>query len=112
MIVENDCLILHIFPMDDGETREEVPMDVMIHKPAEREAQLMQANREELVERIGRAMREDGTPAVPRAAPVPPLLASGTTSRCERAIGGRDCPGEQGSPSGREPLPLRPVTVS
>ena len=36
-------------------------MDVMIHKPAEREAQLMQANREELVERIGRAMREDGT---------------------------------------------------
>jgi AraC-like DNA-binding protein len=61
MIVENDCLILHIFPMDDGETREEVPMDVMIHKPAEREAQLMQANREELVERIGRAMREDGT---------------------------------------------------
>jgi hypothetical protein len=22
----NDCLILHIFPMDDGETREEVPM--------------------------------------------------------------------------------------
>src|SRR5256886_13808484 len=61
MIVENDCLILHIFPMDDGETREEVPMDVMIHKPAEREAQLMQANREELVERIARAMREDGT---------------------------------------------------
>jgi AraC-like DNA-binding protein len=36
-------------------------MNVMIHKPAEREAQLMQANREELVERIGRAMREDGT---------------------------------------------------
>jgi len=47
--------------MDDGETREEVPMHVMIHKPAEREAQLMQAHREELVERIGRAMREDGT---------------------------------------------------
>ena len=36
-------------------------MNVMIHKPAEREAQLMQANREELVERIGRAMRADGT---------------------------------------------------
>jgi AraC-like DNA-binding protein len=47
--------------MDDGETREEVPMNVMIHEPAEREAQLMQAHREELVERIGRAMREDGT---------------------------------------------------
>ena len=61
MIVENDCLILQIFQMSDGETREEVPMDVMNHQPAEREAELMQANREELVERIARAMREDGT---------------------------------------------------
>jgi len=25
MIVENDCLILQIFQMDDGKTREEVP---------------------------------------------------------------------------------------
>ena len=46
MIVENDCLILQIFQMSDRETREEVSMNVMIHKPAEREAQLMQANRE------------------------------------------------------------------
>jgi hypothetical protein len=61
IISANDCLILHIFQMDDGETREEVPMDVMNHQPAEREAELMQANREELVERIARAMREDGT---------------------------------------------------
>ena len=57
MIVENDCLILQIFQMSDGETREEVPMNVMIHQQAEREAQRVQANREELVERIGRAMR-------------------------------------------------------
>lgn len=35
-------------------------MNVMIHKPVEREAQLMQAHREELVERIGLALREDG----------------------------------------------------
>jgi hypothetical protein len=61
MIVENDCLILHVFQMSDGETREEVPMSVMIHKPPEREALRVQAHREELVERIGRAMREDGT---------------------------------------------------
>jgi AraC-like DNA-binding protein len=47
--------------MDDGETREEVPMDVRNHQQAEREAELMRANREELVERIERAMREDGT---------------------------------------------------
>src|ERR1700726_1876486 len=61
MIVENDCLILKIFPMSDRETREEVPMNVMIHQQAEREARRVQANREELVERIARAMREDGT---------------------------------------------------
>ena len=36
-------------------------MNVMIHQQAEREAELMQAHREELVERIARAVREDGT---------------------------------------------------
>src|SRR3989440_1746121 len=36
-------------------------MDVMIHQQAEREAKLMKANREERVERMARAMREDGT---------------------------------------------------
>ncbi len=36
-------------------------MNVMILQQAEREAQRVQANREELVERIARAMREDGT---------------------------------------------------
>src|SRR5260370_9665519 len=61
MIVENDCLILQIFQMSDGETREEVPMNVMILQQVEREAQRVQADREELVERIGRAMHEDGT---------------------------------------------------
>ena len=36
-------------------------MDVMIQQQTEREAQLLQANREELVERIARTIREDGT---------------------------------------------------
>lgn len=65
MIVENHCLILHIFQMDDGETREEIVMDVMNHQQAEREAareaQRVQTNREELVELIGRTIRADGT---------------------------------------------------
>ena len=43
-------------------------MDIMNHEQAEREAQRMQANREELVERIARAMRADGT-----AQPLPGL---------------------------------------
>jgi AraC-like DNA-binding protein len=47
--------------MDAGEAIEEVAMDMMNHQSAEREAKLLQANREELVERIGRAMRADGT---------------------------------------------------
>jgi AraC-type transcriptional regulator N-terminus len=47
--------------MSNGETSEEIPMNVMILLPTEREAQLMQAHSEELVERIARAMREDGT---------------------------------------------------
>jgi hypothetical protein len=61
MIVENACLILHIFQMSDGETREEVPMNAMILQRAEREAERVQAHREELVQRIAGAMREDGT---------------------------------------------------
>ena len=36
-------------------------MDVITQKPPTREAERMQANREELVERIGQAIREDGT---------------------------------------------------
>jgi AraC-like DNA-binding protein len=36
-------------------------MDVMHHQQAEREAQRLQANREELAERIARAVRADGT---------------------------------------------------
>ena len=35
-------------------------MHVMIYQPTARETERMQANREELVERIARAMREDG----------------------------------------------------
>src|SRR2546428_10288236 len=61
MIVANDCLILRIFQMGDGAIREEVPMNVMNHQQAAREAVLLQAHREELVERIARAIREDGT---------------------------------------------------
>src|SRR5258707_12047425 len=54
-------MILHIFSMSERETREEVPMTVMILQQTEREGQRVQANREELIELIARAMREDGT---------------------------------------------------
>src|SRR5947209_286249 len=61
MIVENDCLILQIFHASDGETIGEIPMNIMILQHSEREALRVQANREELVERIRRLMRQDGT---------------------------------------------------
>src|SRR6266571_2803142 len=68
IITENDCRILQSCQMDDGATRGEVAMDVIDQKPSEREAMLLQASREELVERIGRTMRQDGS-----AQPLPGL---------------------------------------
>jgi len=67
MIVENDCIILQVFKIGARQTGEEVVMDVMDvmdvtnHRQADRETQRAQVNREELVERIGRAVPEDGT---------------------------------------------------
>jgi AraC-like DNA-binding protein len=61
MIVENDCMILQTRQMGGGETSKEVTMEMMTYPQAEREAQRMQASREELVERIARVARADGT---------------------------------------------------
>lgn len=54
-------------------------MDVINHEQAEREAMLMQAYREELVERIGRAIRADGT-----ARPLPGLYLHRHSSPLEQ----------------------------
>jgi len=72
-------------------------MDVMIHQQAEREAELMQANREELVERIARAIREDGT-AQPlqglhlyrRSSPLEPVHSVVEPSFCVIAQGSKE----------------------
>src|SRR5258707_1270909 len=61
MIVENDWMILQIFRIGDEASSEEVPMDEMTYLPADREAQRVQASREELAERITRVLRGDGT---------------------------------------------------
>jgi AraC-like DNA-binding protein len=60
-IVENRCTILQISDMGDAGTSEEVTMDLMNHLQSEREVRMAQASRDELVERIARAVREDGT---------------------------------------------------
>jgi AraC-like DNA-binding protein len=61
MIVDNNSTILQIIEIDDAETSEEATMDLMNRPQSEREAHRAQASRDELVERIARAIREDGT---------------------------------------------------
>src|SRR3712207_5056860 len=47
--------------MDDTGTREEASMDSTNHRQRERQEQQAHASRDELVERIGRAVRDDGS---------------------------------------------------
>jgi AraC-like DNA-binding protein len=51
--------------MSDAGTSEEVTMDLMNHPQSEREADRAQAGRDELVERIARAVGEDGAVELP-----------------------------------------------
>lgn len=65
MIVENDWMILQTFQWESertgGDSRmDTMALDVTVQQQAEREARRMQANREELVERIARAVPHDG----------------------------------------------------
>src|SRR5829696_3639954 len=46
---------------EDARTSEEAAMDLMNHPQSEHEANRVQASRDELVERIAQAIREDGT---------------------------------------------------
>ena len=68
MIVQDCCTILYNPAMDAAGTKEEAHMDSTNHWPSEREVQRAQASREELVERLTRAIRDDGT-----AEPLPGL---------------------------------------
>src|SRR5215210_2301742 len=61
MIVENCCTILQIIEMGDAGTSGEATMDLMNRPQSEREAHGARASRDELAERIARAIREDGT---------------------------------------------------
>jgi AraC-like DNA-binding protein len=61
MIVESDCTILQICKRGGGERNGGARVDVMTHQLAPREAQRVQADREELAERIARALPDDGS---------------------------------------------------
>src|SRR5579884_250219 len=83
--------------MDNGPTREEIAMDVIDQRLPEREAVLLQASREELVERIGRIMRQDGgaqpLPGVHlyrRSIPLEPVYSLVEPSVCVVAQGSKE----------------------
>lgn len=61
MIVQVRCAILQIGAMDAAGTTRGAPTAEMDRRQAEREALGAQASRDELVERIARAIRDDGT---------------------------------------------------
>ena len=61
MIVEDRCTILQTFQIGNAETSKEVNMDSTNHQQLDHEAHRAQASRDELVERITRAVPEDGS---------------------------------------------------
>jgi AraC-like DNA-binding protein len=65
MIVHESCTILQILKMGDAGTRSEVNMDLMNHPHSERAVRMAQAGREELLERVVRAVGEDGAVEAP-----------------------------------------------
>jgi len=65
MIVQESCTILQILGKGDAGTRQEVTMDLMNHPHPEREVHVAQAGREELLERVSRAVGEDGAIETP-----------------------------------------------
>ncbi len=61
MVVQSYCIILQITKINHAGTREETDMDLTNSGQSEREVQQAHANREELVERLSRAIRTDGS---------------------------------------------------
>jgi AraC-like DNA-binding protein len=65
MIIENLCTILQILETGVAGISEEATMDLMNRPPSEREVHRAQASRDELAERVARAVREDGAVEAP-----------------------------------------------
>jgi AraC-like DNA-binding protein len=97
MIVQKSCTILQIPRMGDAGTSEEVAMDLMNHPQSEREADRAQAGRDELVERIARAVGEDGAVELPgglrllrRSSPTPKDHGISSPAFCMIAQGSKE----------------------
>jgi AraC-like DNA-binding protein len=97
MIVENSCTILQTWETGDAGTSEEAAMDVMNHQQSEREARRTQASRNELAERVARAVGDDGTVEAPgglrllrRSSPTPKDHGVSSPALCLIAQGSKE----------------------
>src|SRR5215218_5879782 len=97
MIVEDSCTILQIWETGDAETSEVAAMDLMNRPPSERETRRAQAGRDELVERVARAVGEDGAVEAPcglrllrRSSPTPKDHGVSSPAFCVIAQGSKE----------------------
>jgi len=97
MIVENYCTILQVRETGVTSTSEEAAMDLISRPPSEREARRARADRDELVERVARAVGEDGTVEAPgglrllrRSSPTPKDHGVSSPAFCVIAQGSKE----------------------
>jgi AraC-like DNA-binding protein len=97
MIVEDRCTILQIWEMGDAGTSEEAAMESINRPPSERETRRAQAGREELAERVARAVGEDGAVEAPgglslvrRSSPTPKDHGVSSPAFCVIAQGSKE----------------------
>src|ERR671920_2081809 len=98
MIVEDSCTILQIWETGDAGTSEEAAMELMNRPPSEREARRRaQAGRDELAERVARAVGEDGAVEAPgglrllrRSSPTPKDHGVSSPAFCLIAQGSKE----------------------
>src|ERR687890_2516501 len=97
MIVEDSCTILQTWETGDAGTSEEAAMESINRPPSEREARKAQANRDELAERVARAVGEDGAIEAPgglslvrRSSPTPKDHGVSSPAFCMIAQGSKE----------------------
>src|ERR687894_2104713 len=97
MIVEDRCTILQTWETGDAGTSEEAAMESINRPPSEREARRAQANRDELAERVARAVGVDGAIEAPgglslvrRSSPTPKDHGVSSPAFCMIAQGSKE----------------------
>src|ERR687894_357852 len=97
MIVEDRCTILQTWETGDAGTSEEAAMESINRPPSEREARKAQANRDELADRVARAVGEDGAIEAPgglslvrRSSPTPKDHGISSPAFCMIAQGSKE----------------------